>query len=822
MSTSSFSAALSSLEEATGSGTWVGHLGDSPTLWWSQGTRRLLEWSATAEPPPMADAIAVYTEASQALLRPALEDCEQRGRSFDLELELHTYIGRHRHVRVTGMAEREGRQMVRLAGTIQDIDRRKQAESNARTLGERLAEFEERWRMATEGSGLGVWDWDAQTNQVFFSTQWKRMLGFDEEEIGDQLSEWDSRLHPDDREACYADLNAHLEGRTPFYLNEHRVRCRDGQYKWIQDRGQVVSRTPDGKPLRVVGTHTDISERKFLEAVAQQAHTRYQGIFNSTFQFIGLLSPDGTLLEANDTALNFAGLSMDALVGKPFWDCHWWQMGEPTRQQLREAIGQAAAGTPVRYQVEVRGQGDHTVVIDFSLKPIMDDNDRVAFLIPEGHDITAQITSQRALDERERLFRAAFDDAPIGSAIVNLDGRWIQVNDALCAMLGYPAEQLATLTFQDITHPDDLDADLSNVETLLRGDASHYKMQKRYLLHDGTAVTCLLSVTLIRDECGNPQHFMAQIQDLSEQIATDRALAAERDLAQVRLAAIGDGVVRTDSSGRITFTNEAALRLLKRMLPDTLGRAFDEVVVLVSERNGELLESPVQCVLRVGLPTGIPADAALRFEDGSLLPVEDSCTPIRDREGALIGVVFVFRDVSATRQLSQQLLFQATHDALTGLANRREFERELEATLVSARNRGGEHYLLQLDLDHFKRINDEVGHARGDEVLRDITQRMRSRLRQSDLLARTGGDEFALILRDCPLVSAHKVAAGLIHSVSHYRLVANDLAFEVGLSIGMTCLDGRLALNDVLRQADTACYRAKHDGRNRAVLHGAA
>jgi len=121
------------------------------------------------------------------------------------------------------------------------------------------------WVYAMEGNRDGLWDWNATTNEVYFSTRWKEILGFEEDEITNKLSEWDNRLHPDDREAVYADLNAHLDGRTPYYESEHRLRCKDGSYKWIHDRGKVFSWTEDGSPARVVGTHTDITVRKEAE-----------------------------------------------------------------------------------------------------------------------------------------------------------------------------------------------------------------------------------------------------------------------------------------------------------------------------------------------------------------------------------------------------------------------------------------------------------------------------------------------------------------------------------------------------------------------------
>lgn len=145
------------------------------------------------------------------------------------------------------------------------------------------------WVYAMEGNRDGVWDWNAVTNEVFFSARWKEMLGYTEDEIVNKLSEWDKRIHLDDREKVYEDLNSHLNGETPYYSNEHRLQCKDGSYKWILDRGRIISWTEDGKPLRVVGTHTDITLRKEAELENQRLLNELREALSEVKKLSGLL-----------------------------------------------------------------------------------------------------------------------------------------------------------------------------------------------------------------------------------------------------------------------------------------------------------------------------------------------------------------------------------------------------------------------------------------------------------------------------------------------------------------------------------------------------
>ncbi|MBE7384539.1 MAG: PAS domain S-box protein [Leptolyngbya sp. SIO1E4] len=217
-------------------------------------------WQQGLHPEDRAWVIAAWSQAVRA------------ERSFQLE---HRYLhpdGGIRWVYTQSMAERDAAgRVVGYVGTLIDISERARLEAERKQAEAALRESETRWQFALEGAGDGVWDWNTQTNTVFFSPQWKAMLGYADHEVGNHLEDWDDRAHPEDKAQCYVDLNKHISGETPIYQNEHRVRCKDGSYKWILARGKVIEWSPDGKPLRIIGTHTDISDRKRAEAALRQS-----------------------------------------------------------------------------------------------------------------------------------------------------------------------------------------------------------------------------------------------------------------------------------------------------------------------------------------------------------------------------------------------------------------------------------------------------------------------------------------------------------------------------------------------------------------------
>lgn len=328
-------------------------------------------------------------------------------------------------------------------------------------------------------------------------------------------------------------------------------------------------------------------------------------------------------------------------------------------------------------------------------------------------------------------------------------------------------------------------------------------------------------LSVIENEQETNMRYMASVRDITDRKLVETQLHRERDLAFVTLASIADGVIRTDEAGIIQYINPVAARLTGWQAHHAKGQPIYAVYNLRDESTGKPLPNPVREVLSRGEHLPRREHALLVRRDEETVPVLDTAGPVRSRDGFLIGAVLVFHDVTVTLHLARELNHQATHDALTGIPNRREFERQLAALLAEARE-GQNHVLCYLDLDQFKVVNDTCGHIAGDELLRQVTHLMRGMLRASDTVARLGGDEFGLLLKDCPIERAVQIANNLREAIAEFRFGWEGKPFSIGVSIGLVSIDAQQTdLGLLLARADAACYAAKESGRNRVHVYQA-
>ena len=327
------------------------------------------------------------------------------------------------------------------------------------------------------------------------------------------------------------------------------------------------------------------------------------------------------------------------------------------------------------------------------------------------------------------------------------------------------------------------------------------------------------------DEFGYLAKFINQALDSvishqKELEASKKALFEEKARADVTLYSIMDGVITTDSDNTIQYLNPVAEKLMGLNLKQAKDTHLTDAIQLIHEDTGMHIPSPTVACLKNHQVELLENHSALIRNDGMAIPIEATAAPMRNDSGEIVGAVMVFQDVSQERKLSRQLSYQASHDMLTGLFNRRMFEEQLEAALLNVGVEDRNHALCYVDLDQFKIVNDTCGHVAGDELLRQLGDLLKSCIREGDTLARLGGDEFGLLLENCSLKKASEVAEKVRQEVKEFRFVWQERSFEIGASIGVVGINAdNMDLATIMASADMACYAAKDMGRNRVHVY---
>jgi diguanylate cyclase (GGDEF)-like protein/PAS domain S-box-containing protein len=551
-----------------------------------------------------------------------------------------------------------------------------------------LRRSRERFELLARHLPIGVYETDHEGRFVYVNDHWCQLTGYDRE--GALGQSWGSVVHPEDLERVVAEWRRCRVEERDFSL-EYRYVRPDDSVTWIHCRAVELT-DAEGTVTGYVGTCSDTLVSPMVDKALEEAEKRFANAFDHAPIGMALVALDGTFMRVNKALPEIVGHDAESLLGLTFQDItHPEDLGADL-----ELLRQLIAGERRSYRMEkryVRADGEHAWV-DLSVSLVRGDAGEPLYFVSQLEDVTARRRSQDALVQAEDRFRSAFDEAPIGMAIRTLDGRFLRVNRALCEITGYSRDQLEAMTYQSITHPDDLARDEKGYREVMAGETSHYRTEKRYIHADGSVIPVDLSATVVRDGNGDPIHVLTQVQDITER---------------------------------------------------------------------------------------------KRFEG--------------------------------------QLQYLADHDSLTGLFNRRRFEEELTRELARARRYDSRLAVLAIDLDDFKYINDSLGHSIGDELIVRVGEVLRTRLRRTDVLARLGGDEFAVVLPRTDEATAMGVADSLIAAVKEVDLVGlgGRGGGRVSASVGVSMCNPQteLTAEELLVEADIAMYDAKEAGRARAVLYDA-
>ncbi|MDH3440353.1 MAG: PAS domain S-box protein, partial [Gammaproteobacteria bacterium] len=436
-----------------------------------------------------------------------------------------------------------------------------------------------------------------------------------------------------------------------------------------------------------------------------------------------------------------------------------------------------------------------------------------------GLAIRKQIDEEK-LRQSESRYRGLFENVVDGVYIASRNGEIIAVNPALAEMLGYDSvEELKETGRTTMLYVNPIDRERVFAKLEAHGFVKNFEFRLRR--KDGREIVVLENSRAIYDDDGNIVAHEGTITDITERKKAETRVFEEKERAQVTLQSIGDGVITTDAQGRVDYINPVAQDLTGWDTRGAHGEPIDSLMTLINEHTRATVDNPVTRCLKEGRVITLAENSMLINKAGNEVPIQDSAAPIRDRLGNIIGAVMVFHDVSKESRLFRKLSYQASHDTLTGLINRQEFENQLVTALDAAHeNPEISHALLYLDLDQFKVVNDTFGHTAGDELLRQIAEVVQANIRSTDIVARLGGDEFGILLERCNEDRAMEVAEAIRGAVEAHRFNWKDAYTSARCSIGIVIVTRDSPdVASVMSSADVACYSAKDMGRNQIHLY---
>jgi diguanylate cyclase (GGDEF)-like protein/PAS domain S-box-containing protein len=557
-----------------------------------------------------------------------------------------------------------------------------------------------------------------------------------------------------------------------------------------------------------------------------ESEERFRRAMDDSAIGMALVGLDGRILETNRSLSDMLGYSRAELCQRTFFD-----ITHPEDLHIgRETVRQALAGESHSYRFEKRYmRKDGTAIWALLAGSVIRDREtgKPIHLVSQIENIDARKRADQALKEAESRWNFALDSAAQG--VWDFDGRRGRTfhSPLWKRMLGYAPDELSDdpdLWLQ-LMHPDDRERAVEADRIHKQGETPYCEAEFRMRHKDGRWIWVLDRGSVVeRDDQGNVIRAIGTHTDITRQkeaeahlAATADAVADEKERLRITLHSIADAVICTDSANRVAFMNPAAETLTGFDIVSAYGEPLEAVFCPVDEETGEKIPDPAG---REGNEGGEQQGRAVLVRpDGSRRNIREIVSPILNVKNDFAGLVIIFQDISDARALQRNLAYAASHDALTGLANRSGFVRALITSIDEAKTDGVEHALLFIDLDRFKAVNDTAGHLAGDALLKQVATTIKKKVRSNDVVARFGGDEFALLLRHCSPETAWRIGEDLVAAIRDLGFVWEDRPHQIGASIGIAPVTAACGeMDEVVAQADEACYASKAAGRGCVTL----
>ncbi|MEY3125068.1 MAG: hypothetical protein RLZZ573_1588 [Pseudomonadota bacterium] len=682
------------------------------------------------------------------------------------------------------------------------------------------------WKLAMESSGSGVWDYNMVTGEQVHSDQWMLMLGYEPGEIPGGYQEFISRVHPDEVEMVQRANIDYLDGAAPSYSVVMRMRCKDGSWKWIQSRGMVVSWSALGKPLRMIGIHTDVSGAKRADEELGKLNTQLlektqllQTTLTSISQGILMIDAQGRVRKFNPQVCELLDLPAQFLAASP-------TIQEITKYQFdRGDFGQAARlmSPDMRSYVTSGASGGQDMVPNHYLRvtpqgrtlEVKTQTLALGGMVRTFADVSDYVQAEAARRRLDALLGATQRIARVGGIEEDYAHNATYWTDGVYRLLETSPQEYvpATATMGRFLTPQAA-AHLKEVflDAAQPPDAHDFEIELLTFL--GRPIWVHIMGTSVYEQSKLVRR-TSVVQDISERKQTEISLRESEERWKLAMESTGDGVwdwyVQTDVeyfSKRLIemygFTEEEF-----RHRPNGLDDRThpDDMAQLMEDRQAHF----------DGLTPTYVNEHRLRCKDGSWKWVLSRGMVIsRDALGKPLRMIGTHTDITDRKNSEALIKQQAFFDALTGLPNRRMLRDRLEQEIKKSRRDEHQLAILFIDLDHFKEVNDTLGHDSGDQLLIEAAQRIKSCVREYDTVARMGGDEFTVILAElADSGSLERILQALLHSVAEvFQLGAEQVFVSASIGITLYPADGN-EIETLFKNADQALYAAKGAGRNR-------
>lgn len=536
---------------------------------------------------------------------------------------------------------------------------------------------------------------------------------------------------------------------------------------------------------------------------------RVRSIYNSIGDAVVVIDLKGNIESINETAQKLTGWSYKESRGQPIAEV--FQLYDVTGAQRvptpAERVLLEGKPIPMSDGMLLKHRDGSSLVIEDSAAAVYDEWGEMFAVVMVFHDVSQRYAILNALQQQRELFQKTFDMAGVGMAHLSIKGRWLRVNKKLSEITGYTEEELLAASFQGVTHPDDLAKDMRALGELMAHRTERYQTEKRYIRKDGEVVWVAVTLSVVWKEDGSPDYGISIIEDIQARKQAEQVAFAAHEQYRALFEQLPQGVILFGENLLVVAFNEEALRLLEY---DAATLSELSVFDLETVDDEEAIEQRKNNLLKTGRDD---FESYYRTRSGHIINVDVSIRLVTLPDGRTVFQT-LFQDITARKEAESQIEHLAYHDQLTGLANRRLLEDRLEQAISSAVRRDYTMGLLYLDLDHFKDVNDSLGHHVGDLLLQLVSQRLLKCIRAEDTLARTGGDEFVIMLGELRTAedAARTAEKILVELGLPLQLGEDELRISPSIGISMFPQDGRDA-ESLLKHADVALYQAKQSGR---------